>query len=68
MNSPSTFACPACRRSLYDRKRTTCGYCGARLPDDLRFSKPMRDALERGDFTEKDRLDIRVDGSGDYSP
>ncbi len=30
--------CPSCQRVLYDRRQTHCGYCGARIPDKLRFT------------------------------
>lgn len=30
--------CPACDRPLYDRTRATCGYCGAQVPEALRFT------------------------------
>ena len=30
--------CPNCQRILYDRRLTNCGYCGARIPDELRFT------------------------------
>ena len=30
--------CPSCQRSLYDRSLTHCGYCGAVIPESLRFT------------------------------
>ncbi|MBK8727318.1 MAG: hypothetical protein IPL96_15095 [Holophagaceae bacterium] len=32
------FHCPACSRLLYDRKRKSCGYCGAEIPAEMPFS------------------------------
>ena len=31
------LTCPSCGRLLYDRKLETCGYCGARLPPNVRI-------------------------------
>jgi hypothetical protein len=30
--------CPSCKRAVYSRKRTTCGYCGAVLPEEFHMS------------------------------
>lgn len=30
--------CPKCSRLLYDRRLTCCGYCGAVIPEEMRFS------------------------------
>ena len=34
MNHP----CPNCKRELYNRRQTHCGYCGAEIPKELRFT------------------------------
>lgn len=43
--------CPACSRLIYDRKRTTCGFCGAGIPPELMFTeveiKAHRDEMDR---------------------
>jgi hypothetical protein len=31
--------CPSCSRVLYDRRRATCGYCGASISEELRLSQ-----------------------------
>lgn len=31
--------CPHCRRLLYSRRRGTCGYCGGKLPEEVRLSE-----------------------------
>lgn len=38
--------CPACQRVLYDRRLANCGYCGAKIPDKLRFSPERIAELE----------------------
>ena len=30
--------CPECERVLYSRRLIHCGYCGATIPDSLRFT------------------------------
>jgi hypothetical protein len=30
--------CPACNRILYNRRLNNCGFCGALLPEHLRFT------------------------------
>ena len=57
MKAEPPFKCPACMRALYDRKRKTCGYCGASIPEEVRFLKEMIADLEGGKFTDKDNLD-----------
>lgn len=39
--------CPSCQRLLYDRSLTHCGYCGARIPESLRFTKEQIAAIDR---------------------
>ncbi len=43
MNHP----CPACRRVLYNRALTHCGFCGAKIPEELRFTPDEIAALEK---------------------
>jgi DNA-directed RNA polymerase subunit M/transcription elongation factor TFIIS len=31
--------CPSCNRLLYSRRNKTCGFCGAELPAEVRFSE-----------------------------
>ncbi|MCX6953624.1 MAG: hypothetical protein NTV51_15850, partial [Verrucomicrobia bacterium] len=59
------FTCQSCARALYDRTQKKCGYCGAEIPEALRFSKQMVDDLKAGKFSEKDRMELRPDGGGD---
>ena len=39
--------CPSCQRVLYNRRLTRCGYCGAEIPDSLRFTAEEIAALDR---------------------
>jgi epoxyqueuosine reductase QueG len=41
------YACPTCQRPLYDRRLTHCGYCGALIPDSLRFTPEQMAAHDR---------------------
>lgn len=66
MPAENTFTCPSCERALYDRKRVACGYCGAVIPSELRLPEAVRHALERGDFSEKDRLRLRKDSADSF--
>jgi hypothetical protein len=38
LNVPGKFHCPACRREVYTRRRKTCEFCGAELPEAVRLS------------------------------
>jgi predicted amidophosphoribosyltransferase len=40
------FLCPACNKPLYNRRRPTCGACGASLPEHLRLSAAQQQRLE----------------------
>lgn len=33
-----THHCPTCNGVLYDRRRKTCGFCGAEIPAELLFT------------------------------
>ena len=39
--------CPSCQRVLYNRRLRNCGFCGALIPEDLRFSPEESAALEQ---------------------
>lgn len=39
--------CPACQRILYNRALTHCGFCGAKIPEELRFTPDEIAALEK---------------------
>ncbi len=39
--------CPNCQRVLYNRRLTHCGFCGAQIPQSLRFSSEESAALDR---------------------
>jgi hypothetical protein len=40
------YRCPACQRSLYDRRLEKCGFCGAEIPQHLRFTAQETAALD----------------------
>ena len=39
--------CPSCQRVLYNRRLTHCGFCGALIPESLRFTPDEIAALDR---------------------
>ncbi len=39
--------CPNCQRALYTRRLPKCGFCGALIPEELRFTGAETDALEK---------------------
>ena len=39
--------CPNCQRVLYNRRLKNCGFCGAPIPENLRFTSEEIAALER---------------------
>jgi ribosomal protein L37E len=39
--------CPNCQRVLYNRRLKACGFCGAPIPEDLRFSPEECATLDR---------------------
>ena len=39
--------CPACQRVLYNRRLKRCGFCGAEIPEGLRFSPEESAAIDR---------------------
>lgn len=47
--------CPACHREVYSRRRKECGYCGAELPAEARFSGEEAGLIE----TEIREMEVR---------
>lgn len=39
MASVMNNQCPSCQRLLYDRRLLRCGYCGAMIPEGMRFTE-----------------------------
>jgi hypothetical protein len=39
--------CPGCQRVLYNRRLTHCGFCGALIPESLRFTPEEIAALDQ---------------------
>ncbi len=42
-----SYHCPICKRVLYNRRLTHCGFCGAKIPENLRFTPEEIAAVER---------------------
>jgi hypothetical protein len=42
-----TFTCPACGRTIYNRRRVTCEFCGETIPSALLLSPTQIAAIER---------------------
>ena len=42
-----SYHCPNCEGVLYDRRRKTCGFCGAELPAHLLFTPNELELLRR---------------------
>ena len=42
-----SYHCPSCHRVLYDRRLTHCGFCGADIPEGLRFTPKEITAQDR---------------------
>lgn len=56
--------CPSCNRILYNRRLKTCGFCGAILPENLRFSpeeiakiEKLEKELEKSEAERRKRSD-----------
>lgn len=64
MDHKAPGKCPSCNRALYDRTQKKCGYCGAGIPEALRFSPEMIDDLKTGKFSEKDQMNLGTDAGG----
>ena len=70
--------CPACNRILYNRRLKNCGFCGALLPENLRFTpeeiakleKIEKDlensAAERRKKADEEGQQAAAGGSGDF--
>jgi hypothetical protein len=41
-----THHCPKCQRGLYNRRLENCGFCGAAIPRELRFTPEEITALD----------------------
>ena len=39
--------CPSCQRVLYNRRLKACGFCGAPIPEELRFTPEEVASLDR---------------------
>lgn len=42
-----SYHCPACKRVLYNRRLTHCGFCGSQIPESLRFTPEEIAALDK---------------------
>lgn len=42
-----TFRCAKCDRVLYNRRRVTCEFCGALIPERDRLNPAQRAAIDR---------------------
>ena len=42
-----SYLCPKCSRVIYDRRLKTCGFCGAELPAELRFTADEIAAMDK---------------------
>lgn len=42
-----TYHCTKCQRVLYNRRLTHCGFCGAPIPEKMRFNAEESAALEQ---------------------
>lgn len=51
------YICQECRRVLYNRRLTHCGFCGAPIPEELRFTPEQIAKLdqEMADLAEQRR-------------
>ena len=70
--------CPACTRILYNRRLKNCGFCGALLPENFRFTpeevakleKIEKDlensAAERRKKADEEGQQAAAGGSGDF--
>jgi hypothetical protein len=51
----SKYQCPACDRSILNRKIDRCLYCGATLPQELLFSAEKIAALDKEAHKQEER-------------
>ena len=76
------YFCPKCQRDLYNRRLTHCGFCGAPIPEKLRFTpeqiakldQEMAELDERrkqrqlaAEKDEKERRQREADSSASFS-
>ncbi|MDB6029644.1 MAG: hypothetical protein JWM68_5867 [Verrucomicrobiales bacterium] len=47
MKSEPCNQCPSCKRALYNGRQENCGYCGATIPAELRFTPEEIATLDR---------------------
>jgi hypothetical protein len=43
---PGKYHCPACGREVYLRRRKTCEFCGAELPESVQLSEDEREIVD----------------------
>jgi hypothetical protein len=48
--------CQKCDRPLYSRQHKTCGFCGAEIPPELRFSEAEIAQIQ----TERNEIKLRM--------
>ena len=53
----NTQHCPSCDRVLYNRRLAKCGYCGADIPEENRFTPEEEAKLDR----QMEELKVRSD-------
>lgn len=41
------YQCPTCQRELYNRRLKNCGFCGASIPESLRFTADEIAAMDK---------------------
>lgn len=46
-SSKKDYVCPQCKRLVYERTMTICGYCGAALPKDFMLSEEEIAAMKQ---------------------
>jgi hypothetical protein len=50
-----SLECPKCNGVVYDRRRKTCGFCGAELPAEMLFSAEEIEVLNRKEAEAEER-------------
>jgi hypothetical protein len=50
-----SLQCPKCNGAVYDRRRKTCGFCGAALPAEMLFSAAEIEVLNRKEAEAEER-------------
>jgi len=59
---PGKYHCTVCQREVYLRRRKTCEFCGAELPESVRLSEDEREIVDEQmralrDRRERDRAE-----------